>query len=222
MLERFKKRHYFPELEIFVRDDGFVKTGNEKYWRGHMVTKYFYRQIESPALEKRKFVHRLVALAFVRNPNPKDFNEVDHIDGNPSNNRASNLRWVSQTLNRAAMLRLGCSFDRRFKSWCAKCTIQKKTRHLGYYKTKVEATAIYRAFKGLAFHLIYLDSLSKDERAKADYRQFIRADESDFDLGIELLVSRTSRHRKLWKEIRILLAAYPAAATTVLKKNFEG
>ena len=221
MLVLCKKIHNFKNLGIIVRDDGFVKTGDDKFWRGHMVTKYFYRQIDSPILERRKFVHRLVALAFVRNPNPKEFREVDHIDGNPSNNRATNLRWVSQTLNRAAMLRLGCSFDRKFQSWCARCTIEKKSRQLGYYQSKVEATAIYRAFKGLAFHLIYLNSLPKDERAKADYRQFIRADEADFELGIELLVSRICRHRKLWKEIRILLAAYPSEATAVLKKNFE-
>lgn len=42
-------------------------------------------------------VHRLVALAFI--PNPSHLPEVDHIDGNPLNRGASNLRWVDRATN---------------------------------------------------------------------------------------------------------------------------
>ena len=44
-----------------------------------------------------RWIHRLVAQAFI--PNPMNLNEVDHIDGNPSNNIASNLRWVTHREN---------------------------------------------------------------------------------------------------------------------------
>ena len=43
------------------------------------------------------YIHRLVAKAFV--PNPENKPIVDHIDSNPTNNKASNLRWVSQEEN---------------------------------------------------------------------------------------------------------------------------
>lgn len=44
-------------------------------------------------------VHRVVAIAFVNNPNPEHNKTVDHIDGDKSNNSADNLEWVSQGEN---------------------------------------------------------------------------------------------------------------------------
>ena len=43
-------------------------------------------------------VHRLVAMAFIPNPEGKDF--IDHIDTNRKNNKVENLRWVTRTENR--------------------------------------------------------------------------------------------------------------------------
>jgi hypothetical protein len=44
-----------------------------------------------------KYVHRLMALAFL--PNPEGLTQVDHIDGNRLNLALENLRWVSQKQN---------------------------------------------------------------------------------------------------------------------------
>ena len=42
-------------------------------------------------------IHRLVALAFI--PNPNNFPQVDHIDRDITNNSIDNLRWVSHSQN---------------------------------------------------------------------------------------------------------------------------
>lgn len=44
-----------------------------------------------------EYVHRLVAKAFV--PNPNHYTEVNHKDGDTYNNRADNLEWVTHSEN---------------------------------------------------------------------------------------------------------------------------
>lgn len=46
---------------------------------------------------KKFFIHRLVAMAFIPNPDAKDI--VNHIDENKSNNTVRNLEWMSNTEN---------------------------------------------------------------------------------------------------------------------------
>ena len=46
---------------------------------------------------KTFLVHRLVAEAFI--PNPNGYDTVDHIDYNKRNNKVSNLRWLPKVDN---------------------------------------------------------------------------------------------------------------------------
>ena len=50
---------------------------------------------------KRKVykAHRLVAQYFVPNPKPETYNEVNHKDGNRTNNNADNLEWCDRKYN---------------------------------------------------------------------------------------------------------------------------
>ena len=58
-----------------------------------------YKKVELCKDGKRKGfkVHRLVAIAFI--PNPDNKPEVNHIDGNKINNNIDNLEWVTSSEN---------------------------------------------------------------------------------------------------------------------------
>ena len=77
-------------------------------------------------------------------------NKIDHIDGDPSNNRKSNLRVCTQgqnVLNKSFMSNntsgiIGVSRDHRKNrktNWCAEIRLNKKRWHIGAYKTIEEA-----------------------------------------------------------------------------------
>ena len=54
---------------------------------------------------KLYYVHRLLAMAFIDNPENKDF--INHIDGNPKNNILSNLEWCTKSENGLHAFKLG-------------------------------------------------------------------------------------------------------------------
>jgi hypothetical protein len=54
---------------------------------------------------RRKLVHRLLAQVFI--PNPMNFPEVNHINGNKADNRLENLEWCTHGHNLRHAIRTG-------------------------------------------------------------------------------------------------------------------
>lgn len=70
--------------------------------------KYLVVTYNEDKMQKHVYVHRLIATAFV--PNPDNLQQVNHIDGNTMNNAASNLEWVTAkgNVNHAIVTGLAC------------------------------------------------------------------------------------------------------------------
>lgn len=84
-----------------ITEDGIVtnlKTGNIL---DGSVNSYGYRVVSLHKNGKRKIckVHRLLATTFI--PNPNNYSDVNHIDGNKLNNSLDNLEWCSRSMNNA-------------------------------------------------------------------------------------------------------------------------
>lgn len=70
-----------------------------KYRNYHTVVLY------TNGMNKNFTVHRLVASAFI--PNIENKPQVNHIDGNPTNNNVSNLEWATNSENQKHAFKLG-------------------------------------------------------------------------------------------------------------------
>jgi len=68
-------------------------------------TGHLYYSLSSDNRVRHVFAHRMVARAFLGEPGPNE--EVCHYDGDPTNNRVSNLRWGTRAENKADDVRNG-------------------------------------------------------------------------------------------------------------------
>ena len=79
--------------------------------------------------------------------------EIDHIDGDKTNNKMCNLRLANRSQNNANTVSrknssskyLGVHFVNRNKKWCAAIRKDRKTNFSGYFECEIEAAKAYDA-----------------------------------------------------------------------------
>ena len=98
-------------------------------------------------------VHRLMAEAFLSDWKPTL--QVDHINGDKTDNRIENLRMVSPSGNNSGFQKKrknttsqyrGVSFKKHAKKWCAAIQWKGVYKNLGYHNTEIEAAHAYNNY----------------------------------------------------------------------------
>ena len=120
-IEGYGGRYYVSDLGRLYSDGsnggrrGIIKHGDNG--RGYRMAIFCVNSVKKPV-----YVHRLVAEAFVSGKT-NDRCHVNHIDGNRSNNNATNLEWVTRSENmRHSVDVLGHKTAKGFISACRKLT----------------------------------------------------------------------------------------------------
>lgn len=83
-----------------IRDDGAVYDTKRNAIVCTWVDAVGYKQCYLKGEDGKRYskrIHRLLALAYI--PNPNNLPQVNHIDGNKLNNNLNNLEWVSNSTN---------------------------------------------------------------------------------------------------------------------------
>lgn len=80
-----------------IRNNGWVQTFRGRIVRTTEILGYKMVHLSKAGTTTNHYVHRLVAQAFV--PNPNNYREVNHKDEDKANNRAENIEWCTRRYN---------------------------------------------------------------------------------------------------------------------------
>ena len=115
----WKRQGSYPEKGPLREMNQFLRGGQEgeRYYAVNIA-------YGEPGNRKSKqhYAHRLVAEAFVPNPDPEKYPQCDHINRIKTDNRAENIRWVSHGENQ---------INRRKWTWSEEAKKNHKSRTKG-------------------------------------------------------------------------------------------
>ena len=126
----------------YYKDDGWLYRKIDDIRLGYVNNKYINMKIKGYTFKAHRLIYWLCT-----GIRPPDDMIIDHIDGNPSNNKIDNLRLVTYSQN-AINVKLqksntsgykGVKFNKNYNTWVSTISINNKNISLGSFKTKEEA-----------------------------------------------------------------------------------
>jgi hypothetical protein len=129
-----------------------------------------YVYLKTPEKYVPRSLYRLVAKAFIKLGKPEE-GFVDHIDRNPRNNNANNLRWVTQYVNNCnrgcqSNKKRGVIYDLIMDEWFAYRMTNNLRDIKSFNKDNKEYACLW------AFRREYINKIKKIQKKLDDYAKF--------------------------------------------------
>jgi hypothetical protein len=104
---------------------------------------YIYRGFHNKGTYRKFKEHRLVANAFIDNPNNKP--AVNHINGIKTDNRVENLEWCTYLENKQHAIKTGLTNTKGVKNHFCKLTEEQvnQIRKIGFSQTRISLSKKY-------------------------------------------------------------------------------
>lgn len=137
---------YDPETGVFrwkISNRGHRKAGDVA---GSRVGRGTYRRVK---INQQEYAAHRLAWAMMYGEDPGD--EIDHINGDPSDNRIANLRPATRQQNCQNIGAAGVRFEPDRQRWLARICVNGRQKNLGRYLARDDAERAYRAAASLHF-----------------------------------------------------------------------
>jgi len=147
--ERLKELlHYEPDTGLFT----WLKSNNNRIKIGNPAGSIYANGYLNIRIDGKVYSAHRLSFLYIRGELPKL--HVDHIDGNPSNNRWNNLRECSISENHQNRVAnsnstskyIGVSWRLPTNKWMAQIQVNGKVNYLGYFDTPELASKAYEDF----------------------------------------------------------------------------
>ena len=147
-----KLLEYNPDTGVFT---WMVERGGRTARVGSPAGSTDKRGYKSIRINRRIYYAHRLAWLYVTGENPSL--QIDHIDGNRSNNRAANLRQAThgQNMHNSRIKSnntsgvKGVTWDKSTEKWCVRIVVGRRCLHLGLFRSIEDAAEVVKAARPL-------------------------------------------------------------------------
>lgn len=153
--------------DYYITEDGKVFSKKRNIYLSPFKKQGGYLRVSLfNGKHNHKSIHRLVAEAFISNPN--NYPEVNHIDGNKQNNNINNLEWCTPSQNQKHAFELGLQV-KKYGEEHHNCKLNNdEIKLLKRILVLIEKKEIYLSYNTISkiFYNLNIPSISEVKKGK--------------------------------------------------------